>query len=302
MSRAPASTMAAGQVFFSSEQAVGVALSEMARLFASAGLDGAQRDARFLLQGVLGLDGAELLARPDKPLDAAAGPLNDAVRRRLAHEPVSRILGRRGFYGREFIVTPDVLDPRSDTEAVVDLALDLVRAKGLAASPLRLADIGTGSGILLVTLLAELPKATGLATDLSPAALAVARTNAERLGVEGRATFIATSCLAGCEGPFDLVVTNPPYIATAEIRDLEPEVRNYDPALALDGGPDGLQIYRDIATDIAKLQHSLLLVAEVGAGQAEAVEAIFQAAGGRLLGRREDLGSHVRAVALEIHC
>ncbi len=302
MSGVRASPASADEPLFTGEQTVGHALAEMTRVFASAGIHSAPRDARFLLQGLLGLDGAELLARPEKPLGAAASPLSDAVTRRLAHEPVSRILGRRGFYGREFLVTPDVLDPRPDTEAIIDLALDIVRAKGLGESRLRVADIGTGSGILLATLLAELPQAQGIATDVSAPALAVARHNAERLGVAGRATFIATSCLDGVAGPFDLIVSNPPYVATAEIAALEPDVRNYDPALALDGGPDGLQIYRDIAADIAKLQHSLLLVLEVGAGQAKPVKAIFQAVDGRPVGPREDLGGHIRAVALEIHC
>lgn len=175
----------------------------MTRAFAAQGIESAQRDARVLLQGVLGIDGAALLTKPEQLLGDAAERIGDAVRRRLAHEPVSRILGVREFYGREFIVTPDVLDPRPDTETVVDLALEIVRSNGLESEALRIADIGTGSGILIATLLAELPNARGVATDVSVAALAVAQRNAKLLSVAERASFVATHGLGGCAGPFD---------------------------------------------------------------------------------------------------
>ena len=214
---------------------------------------------------------------------------------------MSRILGQRAFYGREFIVTPDVLDPRPDTEAVVELAMDLLKARGLLERPLSIADIGTGSGVLMVTLLAELPQAQGVATDLSEAALSVARRNAEIHGVTDRVRFVATSSLEGCHGPFDLVVSNPPYISTEEIGGLERAVRDYDPLLALDGGGDGLDVYRKIARDSASLIRPLLVVLEVGATQAGQVERLFTDVGARPVGQRKDLGGHIRAVALEIH-
>ena len=286
---------------FGPEATVGDALAHMTRAFSDAGIDEPSRDARFLLQGLLGIDPVDMLTRPDRRLGAAAERVGDGLRRRLKHEPVSRIVGKRAFYGRDFIVTPDVLDPRADTETVVDLALDLVRERGLADRPLRIADIGTGSGILIATLLAELPRAQGIATDFSEAALAVAKQNAARLGVGDRATFIATHGLRGCEGRLDLVVSNPPYVATGEIPALDAEVRDFDPRLALDGGTDGLQVYREIAGDIAKMHLSPLFVLEVGARQALEVEKIFEAANGVPLARRADLGGHVRAVALEIH-
>jgi release factor glutamine methyltransferase len=207
----------------------------------------------------------------------------------------------REFYGREFIVTPDVLDPRPDTETVVELALEIVETKGLGDTALQVADIGTGSGILITTLLAELPKARGVATDISAAALAIARLNAGRLGVAERADFVATHGLDGCAGPFDLIVSNPPYIATNEIPGLEPSVRDYDPIVALDGGPDGLDVYREIAKDIVKLQSPAIVVLEIGEGQAPEVEKIFGSIKGVVLGERKDLGGHIRAVALEIH-
>jgi release factor glutamine methyltransferase len=286
---------------FRPHQSIADALAVMTRLFAEAGVEAASRDARFLLQGILGLDGAQLLSGSTRPIGEAAVRVSDAVRRRLAHEPVSRILGKRAFYGREFIVTPEVLDPRPDTEAVVDLALDVVKSSELSGCALSIADIGTGSGILIATMLAELPNARGVATDISPAALEVARLNAERLGVADRISFVATSGLDGCSVPVDLLISNPPYIPKDEIAGLEPEVRDFDPLLALDGGIDGLDVYREIARNAVELQRPLRIVLEVGWTQADAVEEIFIASGARPLGRRRDLGGHIRAVALEIH-
>jgi release factor glutamine methyltransferase len=293
--------MEADQQAYAREQTVDAALKRMTRAFADAGLDCAQRDARFLLQGILGIDGAVLLTQPQRQLGALADRVGDAVRRRLAHEPISRILGMREFYGRDFIVTPDVLDPRPDTEAVVELALEIVKSTGLEGKALEIADIGTGSGILIATLLAELSGARGVATDISPAALAVAKRNVDLLGVGDRTTFVATRGLDGCAGPFDLIVSNPPYIATNDIKGLDPEVRGYDPLLALDGGPDGLSVYREFARDLTKQQPSARLVVEFCADQATDVQKIFHEAGWHVLARKTDLGGHVRAVALEIH-
>ncbi|MBS0234993.1 MAG: peptide chain release factor N(5)-glutamine methyltransferase [Proteobacteria bacterium] len=284
------------------DQSIADALAALVRMFSDAGIETPQRDARFLLQGLLGIDGATLLSGSARTLGGeAADRIRDAARRRLAREPVSRILGRREFYGRDFIVTPDVLDPRPDTEAVIDLALEVVKSRGLCGQPISIADIGTGSGILIVTLLAELPNARGLATDISPAAIEIARRNAEALGVGDRIRFVATSGLDGCGGDFDLVISNPPYISTGEIAGLERDVKDFDPLLGLDGGRDGLDIYREIARNISELKRPSRIVLEVGARQADAVEAIFTGFGASRLGRREDLGGHIRAVALEIH-
>ena len=289
------------QEVFERDQTVGDALAKMTRAFAAEGIELAPRDARILLQGLLGIDGTALLTRPEKLLGDAAERVGDAVGRRLAHEPVSRILGVREFYGREFIVTPDVLDPRPDTETVVDVALEIVRANGLQSEALQIADIGTGSGILIATLLMELPHAHGVATDVSGAALAVAQKNAECLGVASRTSFIETRGLDGCAGPFDLIVSNPPYIAAGDILGLEPDVRDYDPQLALDGGADGLDVYREIAEIARNPQRTMRLVLEIGAGQASDVTDIFISAGWRPLKQRKDLGGHVRVVAMEIH-
>ncbi len=287
---------------FRADHSIADALATLAGMFSDAGIETPQRDARFLLQGLLGIDGAQLLSGSARMLGGeAADRISDAARRRLACEPVSRILGRREFYGRDFLVTPDVLDPRPDTEAVIELALETIESSGLSGQPISIADIGTGSGILIVTLLAELPNARGLATDVSPAALEIACRNAEALGVGDRVRFVATSGLDGCGGDFDLVISNPPYISTEEITGLGRDVRDFDPLLALDGGRDGLDVYREIARNISKLKRPSRIVLEVGATQADAVEAIFAAFGARRLGRREDLGGHTRAVALEIH-
>lgn len=293
--------MNAHQDTFGPDQTLGAALAQMTRAFADAGIELAPRDARALLQGLLGIDGAALLTKSEMPLGVSADRISDAVRRRIAHEPVSRILGMRAFYGRDFIVTPDVLDPRPDTETIVEHALEIVARVGLADAPLRIADIGTGSGILIATLLAELPSASGVATDISEEALAVAKENAERLGVAGRATFIATRGLDGCSEAFDLIVSNPPYIETDEIAGLDPEVRGFDPHLALDGGSDGLSVYREIAKYARIAGRPAYLVLEVGADQAADVERIFTASGWRALGRKKDLGGHDRSVAFEVH-
>ncbi len=247
----------------------------LVRAFTAAGLDQPHADARYLLRGVLCLDDAALLRAPDAPLGAGAEKLVQAASRRLAHEPVSRILGTREFYGRAFEVTPDVLDPRPDTETLIDEILAIAARRGWRDKPLRVADIGVGSGAILVTLLAELPLAHGVGTDVSPAALACAGRNAARHGVASRFEAVETSVLAGVEQPVDIVVSNPPYIPRDEIAGLETDVRLYDPLLALDGGPDGLDVYREISKQVRGLTSVSCVVLEVGMGQADDVAALF---------------------------
>jgi release factor glutamine methyltransferase len=247
----------------------------MGRAFAAAGIDTPDLDARILLCAVLGIDAAILITRPERPLGAVAAALTEAANRRLAREPVSRILGQRDFYGRTFKVTAATLDPRPDTETLVDAALAFAHSRDTEA-PLRILDIGTGTGCLLVTLLAELPRSTGLGTDLSPEALAVAVENARRHGVSDRARWQITDGLSGIDTKFDLLVTNPPYVRSGEITGLAPEVRHFDPPLALDGGADGLDLYRRITVGIPSVVPVGCALFEVGHDQAGDVSALLQ--------------------------
>ena len=231
---------------------------------------------------------SDLVVPPD-----VAARFSVFIERRCRFEPVSRILGTREFYGRSFRVTPDVLDPRADTETLIGATLGLVKGKG----SLRILDLGTGSGAIAVTLLAELPEATAVASDLAAAALAVAKGNAEALGVAGRASFVQANWFEGVDGTFDLIVSNPPYIPLGEIAGLAPDVREFDPAKALDGGPDGLEAYRRLANGagghLATKGH---IVLEIGAGQENAVNELFTGQGFARKSRHFDLAGHVRCL------
>jgi release factor glutamine methyltransferase len=212
---------------------------------------------------------------PARRLSAVeAERIANARKRRLAREPVSRILGYREFWGRRFAISPAVLDPRPDTETLIETALEIVREEGRTDAPLRILDLGVGSGCILITLLAELPNAWGLGIDRSPDALQIARANAAALGVANRAAFACANWLDAIAPqdalavPFDLVVSNPPYISEGEIATLAPEVCYHDPLMALDGGPSGLDAYRIIigGTGAVIAQNGWLML-ESGAGQ-----------------------------------
>jgi release factor glutamine methyltransferase len=255
---------------------------ELATLaFRTAGIEDAQADARILAADALRLSRAQVISQAERILDARdVDALSDRAARRLAREPVSRILGRREFWGLDLAIDRSVLDPRPDTETIVELALDWITMRHLKNEKLRVLDIGTGSGALLLALLSELCAATGVATDKSINALKLARSNAQRLGLGERSTFVACNLTDALHGPFDLVVSNPPYIACAEIPALAPEVRDHDPMLALDGGEDGLAAYRAIAGDALRLLSPRgRLVVELGQDQAASVSEILRAAG-----------------------
>ncbi len=301
----------------------------LAARLAASGIDDPRTDARRLVEAATGLRREHLLLAPERALTAAeTDRLCAFTIRRLAREPVTRIEGERSFYGRTFSVSSDTLDPRPDTETLVDLALELVSelmalqvANASPPRPLTILDIGTGTGCILLTLLAE---TAGLATppvgcgiDISAPALAVARANAAHLGLEDRVEWkLSGNFEREISGDFDIVVSNPPYIPTAEIAELEPEVRLHDPTIALDGGSDGLAIVRRIVAwsasrrqnspnQFAELGGKNWFALEVGAGQSVSVLDLIAdccgketASAARL---RRDLGGHTRCVAWQPH-
>ena len=254
-------------------------------------------DARLLLQTASGLMHEELIAEPNLVLaQDKIAKFKTFIDRRLNHEPVTRIIGEREFYGRTFQVSPAVLDPRADTETIIELTLQL-----LDAEPKRILDLGTGSGAIAITLLAERPNWSGIAVDLSTEALEIAKTNANSLGVAQRLAFRNACWFDDITEKFDLIVSNPPYIPHLEVFELSLEVQNYDPHLALDGGGDGLEAYLAIATSAADhLNSKGLVILEIGAGQRVDVTSIFTGQGFQLIGQKSDLGGHVRALAFSL--
>jgi release factor glutamine methyltransferase len=215
---------------------------------------------------------------------------------------VSRILGARDFYGRSFAISPATLDPRPDSETLIEAALDIAREEGWTSRPLGILDVGTGSGCLLLTLLCELPQATGTGSDISAAALEVARGNARRLGLSHRVDWLLADALEKITGPFHMLVTNPPYVRSADIQRLDPEVRLFDPAGALDGGADGLEVYRRLVPRIPSAIPDGWVVLEVGHDQADAVAAMLAGLGRSIdaaeIRIRRDVSGKRRCVAV----
>jgi release factor glutamine methyltransferase len=279
---------------------VDLARRQLAQQFRGDGLDSPELDARLLVGHALGLDHAALAGQSGRTLDAAETEAIAAVAmRRLKHEPVARIVGGKEFWGLPLRLHAETLVPRPETETVVEATLDaLDRGRGRRHA-MRAADLGTGSGALLLALLSELPLAFGVGTDLSLAALDCARHNAAALGLDARASFIACDYAAALMPPFDLVVANPPYIARADIATLAPEVGRFDPPRALDGGLDGLDAYRAIAAEMRRLLSPQgFLVLELGAGQRDAVVELFAAAGLAAGPCRHDLLGIARALVV----
>lgn len=261
----------------------------------AAGIPGPVIDARVLVEAACGVTRADIVGDPYRELDAGqVERLDNYLERRFRREPVSHILGRRGFWNIMLGVTPDVLTPRPETEVIVDHALRLFPE----GRPFRLLDLGVGSGAILLAILAERPAARGLGVDASEEALAVARDNAARLGMGGRVALLRGDWTAGLgDAGFDLVVSNPPYIATDVIETLDPEVRVYEPRLALDGGPDGLDAYRTLAPEILRvLKPGGRFLVEIGFDQRVAVEALFRQAGALEVETLPDLSTHDRVV------
>jgi release factor glutamine methyltransferase len=288
------------RVDFAAGMTVAAARRRLTEALRGESFDTPDLDARVLVGHALALDHAGLIRDADRALRSDEIEAIAAVAaRRLKREPVARIVGMKEFWSLPLSVNAATLVPRPETETVVEAALATVGSGSARTGPLRLLDIGTGSGAVLLALLAELPNAVGIGTDMNVAALEMARVNASRLGLARRARFVACDYAAALRGPFDLVVSNPPYVATAAIAALAPGVRDYEPHVALDGGPDGLDAYRAIAAQVPRvLAPGGRLVVEIGAGQAPAVEALLHKRGFTIAGRTLDLGGILRALTV----
>ena len=261
----------------------------------AAGIDQPVLDARVLVEAAASATRTDILTDPYRVLDdEQVSTLDDYVERRIRRQPVSHIVGRKGFWKIMLGVTPDVLTPRPETEMLVGLALQSFEE----FKSFTVLDLGVGSGAILLAILAERPAAKGLGVDVSEEALAVARDNAASLGLEGRAAFLRGDWTAGLgDGTFDLVVSNPPYIASEVIETLEPEVRDHEPRLALDGGPDGLDAYRALASEVLRvLRPGGTFALEIGHDQGPLVEALMQAAGAAEVRVIQDLAGKDRVV------
>jgi release factor glutamine methyltransferase len=272
-------------------------LSQAVERLRMAKLDTPELDARVLLKYALKLTDAELIGSADKTASPdGAVALENMVTRRVSGEPVARIIGHREFWGLSFELGLDTLVPRPETETLIETAL----AAFGRAQPATILDLGTGTGCLLLAALSEFPDAQGLGVDLAPKAVETAAANAERLGLAARARFLVSDWDAEVEGRFDLLLSNPPYITKGDIETLAPEVRLHDPPLALDGGPDGLTAYRELAAAAARrLAPDGVLIAELGQGQEGDVAAIMAEAGLKVDGpARPDLAGIPRALVV----
>ena len=274
------------------------ALRGLSAAFARAGIASADEDARILVLAAAELSWVQLIADPDLPLgEAAQARLAALAQRRLAHEPVSRILGQREFWGLTFAITSAVLDPRPDSETVVEAGLRAMA--GRRQEPLRLLDLGTGSGALLCALLTVFPNTCGLGVDVSPVAAQVAAANLRNLGLSERGMVIVGNWTGAAAAGFDLIVSNPPYITSADIARLDDDVRLHDPHLALDGGADGFDAYHALARCAGQaLAANGAICVEAGAGQAAGICEIFAAQGFVTVAVDEDLSGHARCVTL----
>jgi release factor glutamine methyltransferase len=255
--------------------------------------DGAPRDARILMAHTLNVPADRLtleLSRTVTPMQVAQ--FEHAIHRRAADTPISHITGKRAFWKHEFRVTPAVLDPRPDTETLIELAL-------LGPPPKTILDLGTGSGCILLSLLAEIKTATGIGTDISKDALAVARENAETLNLSDRVSLSQSDWFSDVTGSYDLIVSNPPYITEAEMADLAPDVHNFEPHLALTPGGDGLSAYRKIALQLSQfLAPQGRAFFEIGKDQGPDVREIFESNGFASVSVHPDLNGHARIVAV----
>lgn len=261
-----------------------------------AGIEEADLDARSLVLATTGLALTDLVARPDQPVAAAdIARLDERVARRIAGEPVHRILGRRAFYGLELELSADTLEPRPDTEILVDVLRPHIERVIERQGHCRILDLGTGTGAICLALLSLYPQAQGIGTDIAPGAVETASANARRLGLAERFAAVESDWYSAVESRFDIIAANPPYIRSGEIESLSVEVRAHDPLRALDGGADGLAAYRAIAAGAAThLAPGGAVGVEIGHDQRSAVKKLFEAHGLVLLDAHTDLGSRDR--------
>lgn len=276
----------------SAASTIGEAWLAMRAAFRAAGLDTADLDARLLAAKVMEIEPHQLVTGGDVPLTSDQSQrLTQATWERVNGMPVHRILGAREFYGLRLGLSPATLEPRPDTETLIDAVLPFIRSTVMVKGSCHIVDLGIGTGAIGLALLAECPEAQCLGVDVSADAVATALENARSLGLLARYTALTGDWLSGIEAQFDLIVSNPPYIPTAHLACLSREVIDHDPVLALDGGPDGLSAYRTIAAQARdRLEHGGLLALEIGAGQRVSVAALFLACGFELAGVIADLG------------
>jgi len=277
---------------------LGDILAEARALLAAGGLDDPAAEARILVAGLMGLSRLELVSRAAMPVEAnAAETVRAAVARRLAHEPVHRILGEREFYGLSLKLSPATLEPRPDTEILVDTVLPYMRDLAKTHGHIHILDLGTGTGAICLALLHECPEADGVGCDISAEALKTATENAERNGLKERFRTVQGSWFDAIQGGFHVIVSNPPYIASNIIATLAPEVKLFDPPAALDGGTDGLDAYRAIAGDAGRFLHREgILGLEIGYDQRIAVTALFEESGFFLIESVQDYGRNDRVL------
>ncbi len=277
-------------------------LAEARRRFTEAGIADPQTDARLLIAGLLKLSPTGMLTAGREPISQEqAESIGRAIDRRLRHEPVHRILGEREFYGLPLSLSAGTLEPRPDTEILVDTIIPYLRDLAKSENNLHILDLGTGTGAICLALLSECPEASGIGSDISADALETARSNAERNGLQARFSTIRSSWFENIHGTFHAIVSNPPYIASNVIHDLAPEVTKFDPAAALDGGSDGLDAYKAIAKDAARFVRPNGVVGlEIGYNQRNDVTAIFEAEGFKCLKSVKDYGQNDRVLVFSL--
>jgi release factor glutamine methyltransferase len=273
------------------------ALASLEKTFQISGIENPAREARISLCVASGVSPVALIVDPREPLGSAAPKVQEVAERRAVGEPLSRIVGKREFWGLSFAITPHVLDPRPETETIVEAALSILSDR--REDPMRILDLGVGSGALLCGLLTEFGGARGVGVDVSADAAEVAKGNLQACGLSLRAEIHIGDWTSGLEGRFDLIVSNPPYIPTADLPRLPREVRDFDPWLALDGGIDGLDAYRRILPESKRsLAPGGWLLAELGATQAADVTAIANQCGFADVRTYQDLAGANRVVAV----